>query len=235
MTDQGSTHGTFINDEKCVPFLPKRIQNGDVVKLGTALEYTSRTTEKHLPTELEVGIVEMDIPSTTTNTHPYQPVPTSTNSFHAPLDSDSESEEEEPHLLPKLVLRPFASQGAEEFQREASSAVTSVDGRVGELAPSQPAQVPVIDLTTEETPYVAVEPVHMECVSLISDDEPEDPEEEEDEDEEEEEEYTGHVDYTFPYEYDTEDKESVNGDFQVPETQIFPAFQNPIIHVIPPQ
>lgn len=216
------------------------VQNGDVIRLGTILESNSRTQpEKHLPTELELGIVVM--PQTTSAPpQPSQPIVIpSANSFHAPLDTDSESEEEHEQSLPKLVLRPFASQSATEFQGETSSAVTSVDGGSGgvviagaQVAPSQPAQVPIVDLTQEEAPYVAVEPVHVECISLISEDEPEDQEiEEQQEEEEEGEEYTGPADYAFPYEYDSEDKESVNGDLQVPETQIFTTVQNPPILV----
>jgi len=231
--DQSSTHGTFVNGEKCTPFEPKRVQNGDVIKLGTTLEYTSHTTEKHLPTELEVGIVENDSPIA--NFPPTMPVLPPTNSFHALMDSDSESDDSDgPILLPTLVLKPFATapqpllERSQGFDREGSSAVTSVNGVGGEVAPSQPAQLPsMIDLT-EETPYVAVEAVHMECISSVSDDERE---EEREEEEEEEEEYTGHGDYAFPYEYDTEDKESVNGEFQVPETQVFTTMGNPPINV----
>jgi len=251
VVDQSSTHGTFVNGEKCQPFEPKRVQNGDVIKLGTTLEYTSRTTEKHLPTELELGIVEIASPimfslSPTApmgfSLPPTIPVlnttitTTTTNSFHAPMDSDSDSDSSDEHLLlPKIVLKPFIAQPQSMgegmgFDREASSGVTSVNGVGGEVAPSQPAQLPnMIDLT-EETPYVAVEPVHMECISLVSDDE----REEEPEEEEEEEEYTGHQDYAFPYEYDTEDKESVNGEFQAPETQIFTTLANPPINVSSP-
>jgi len=43
---------------------------------------------------------------------------------------------------------------------------------------------------------------------LVSEEESE--EREEEEEEEEEEEYTGHTNYAFLYEYDTEDKDSVN-------------------------
>lgn len=230
MIDQSSTHGTFVNGEKCTPFEPKRVQNGDVIKLGTTLEYTSHTTEKHLPTELELGIVEIDSPIA--NFPPTMPVLPPTNSFHAPIDSDSESDDSDgPIFLPKLVLKPFAAapqpllERSQGFDREASSAVTSVNGVGGEVAPSQPAQLPAMIDLTEETPFVAVEPVHMECISLVSDDE------HGEEPEEEEEEYTGHGDYAFPYEYDTEDKESVNGEFQVPETQIFTTMANPPINV----
>jgi hypothetical protein len=234
VTDQSSTHGTFVNGEKCTPFEPKRVQNGDVIKLGTTLEYTSHTTEKHLPTELELGIVEIDSPIA--NFPPTMPVLPTTNSFHAPVDSDSDSDYSDgPIFLPKLVLKPFATalqppllERSQGFDREGSSAVTSVNGLGGEVAPSQPAQLPAMIDLTEETPYVAVEPVHMQCISLVSDDE------REEEREEEEEEYTGHGDYAFPYEYDTEDKESVNGEeFQVPETQIFTTMANPPINVPP--
>jgi len=228
--DQSSTHGTFVNDEKCTPFESKRVQNGDIIKLGTTLEYNSHTREKHLPTELKLGIIEIDSPIA--NFPPTMPVLPTTNSFHAPMDSDSESDDSDgPILLPKLVLKPFATapqpllERSQGFDREESSAVTRVNGVGGEVAPSQPAQLPAMIDLTKETPYVAVELVHMECISLVSDDE------REEESEEEEEKYTSHGAYACPYEYDMEDKESVNGEFQVPETQIFTTMANPPINV----
>ena len=164
------------------------------------------------------------------------PVLPTKNSFRVPMDSDSESDHSDgPIFLPKLVLKPFASapqpllELSQGFDREGSSAVTRVNGVGGEVAPSQPAQLPAMIDLTKETPYVAVEPVNMECISLVSDDERE--EESEEESEEEEEEYTTHGAYAYPYEYDMEDKESVNGEFQVPETQIFTTMAKPPINV----
>ena len=59
----------------------------------------------------------------------------------------------------------------------------------------------------------------MECIEINSDRDGEYDEDDEyyDEDEDDDEERS---DYEFPYEYDTEDKESVNGETQIPETQI---------------
>ena len=34
MTDIGSLHGTFLNGEKLEKNIPKRLQNGDVLKFG---------------------------------------------------------------------------------------------------------------------------------------------------------------------------------------------------------
>ena len=231
MIDQSSTHGTYVNGEKCAPYEFKRVQNGDVINLGTTLEYTPRTTERHLPTELEVGLVGID---SQINHQPLQP-PTAiaTNSFHAPTDTDSDSDSnpDPTLLLPKLFLKPFVAPPAvvPEVIRDGSSALTSVNGEGP--APSPPAQMPAMVDLTEEPQFVPVEPVHMECISLLSDDEREGSA---DEEEEEEEGYSGHQDYAFPYHYDTEDKDSVNGDFplpQTPQTQIFATMQNPPISV----
>jgi hypothetical protein len=202
--------------------------------------------EQHLPTELEIGIQEMSMPFD----HPIfvagEPRPITTNSFHAPQDSDSEGADDEHPIrawkpfikdiqsIPDVQIisppiQPVAVETVvkESFIREHSTS-TSVNGDI-------PTQPHVIDLTSEN-PWVEAEPVHVECIEINSevseDDYSEEYSEEDDYDEYEEEERPDYV----PYEYDTEDKESVNGGTQmlaaqVPETQFFQTVQNPPIVV----
>ena len=96
MIDQSSTHGTYVNGEKLIPFVPRDVFDGDCITLGTILEPTGRSTTEHLPTDLEVGITEID---GHTDINSWMPTATTTsetrNSFHAPQDSDSESEDEQ--------------------------------------------------------------------------------------------------------------------------------------------
>ena len=260
MIDQSSTHGTYVNGEKLIPFLPRDVFDGDCITLGTILEATGRSTAQHLPTDLEVGIMEID---GRTDIDSWMPAPAAAaattttttietrNSFHPPQDSDSESEEEpQPQPQPiRSTWKPFASRPdidiivpeshlrAEPFIREHSSS-TSINielPAIHQQPPQQPQQSsPLIDLTTDN-PWVISEPVHMECIEVNSDQDGEYDEEEEyyDDEEEEDEDDEERSDYGFPYEYSTEAKESVNEQTQIPETQSFHRMENPPITVSP--
>jgi hypothetical protein len=234
VTDRNSTHGTYVNGDKLLPLVPRNVFDGDTITLGSILEATGRST-KHLPTDLEIGIMEMDGPADINSWIPAGTTTSETrNSFHAPQDSDSESEDEEQPQLPPIptTWKPFASRPdidimvseshirAEPFVRELSSS-TSVNIEVP-AQQYQPHQAPpIIDLTTENL-WVVPEPAHVECTQIDSGLDEEYDEDEEYYDEEDEDEDEEPSDYEFPYEYDTKDKESVNGETQISETQFFP-------------
>lgn len=203
--------------------------------------------EQHLPTELEIGIQEMSMPLD----HPIfgtsEARPTTTNSFHAPQDSDSEEADDEHPIrawkpfvkdiqsIPDLQILSPPTQPVvvetvvkEAFIREHSTS-TSVNGEL-------PILPPIIDLTSEN-PWMEAEPIHVECIEINSEDNEDDysddySEEDDYDDYDEDEEHPDFV----PYEYDTEDKESVNGEIQipstqVPETQFFQRMESPPIVV----
>ena len=197
--------------------MPRDVFDGDCITLGTILEATGRSTTQHLPTDLEVGITEIDGHADIDSWMPAPAAAAATtttletrNSFHAPQDSDSDSEsedEEQPQPQPqpqpiRTTWKPFASRPdidiivpeshlrAEPFIREHSSS-TSINIELPAVQQQQPQQPPpLIDLTTDN-PWVIAEPVHMECIEVDSDQDGEYDEEEEyydDYDEDEEEE-----------------------------------------------
>lgn len=285
IVDQESTHGTFVNSEKLMPFIAKEISNGDCITLGTFLEAMGRnksttTATEHLATELEVGIQQVQIPidqqvllaaAGEDKTRP------TTNSFHAPQDSESESDgnedEEEPTLRP---WRPFTKDNdvvmqstpnieiVESFAREHSSS-TSINGGHGPATQQQQQQQqlphPIIDLTMNDNAWAGnnqPRPTHTDYIEAFSDhDELEEDDYDEDiyEDDDYYEEYDDHdedvdendsegfcenedhghgADY-FPYEYDTEDKHSVNnGETQIlAEPRLLPGFHEAMERILP--
>lgn len=147
-----------------------------------------------------------------------------TNSFHAPQDSESELDEEQPVRAWKpfardiqsapyveIVNRPVQKVEVDTFVREHSTS-TSVNGNI-------PAQAPLIDYTSEN-PWVEAPLVHMESIRIgyAAEDYDDDYYEYEDEyDRSDDDERSDYI----PYEYDTEDKESVNGQTQISETRNF--------------
>jgi hypothetical protein len=222
---------------KLTPFEAKRIENGDSIALGTILEYTSR---EHLPTELEIGIVEMDIPVEPdiwiNNERPV----TATNTFHAP-DSDSEDDDDEPTA--PATWRPFANdipshpppppspQPPVDGDRITLPSILNLPGIQMSLigipdltsaslnsdAMHHHNHHPIIDLTVGNS-WVAPEPV----IEIGSDHNSE-----YDEDNEEEEGNKQQSGFTFPYEYNADDKHSFNGVTQIPETQVFERMDDP--------
>ena len=193
----------------------------------------SRLAE-HQPTELEVGIVPMDSPN-----DPYYEKPT--NTFQAPeTDSDDEPL---PFPVRLKVWKPFSSEIAGihidspvvlppiidlEAFGEDSDGTSNNDGDV--------MKSPIIDLTNEN-PWVAAPPIHLDCTSTNSDNVPEyygeeDMEEEDDYDEEEDydddEEDDELSDYECPPEPASEESPVVNVEPQVPETQVAQQEENQI-------
>lgn len=227
--DQNSTHGTYLNSEQLAPYNPKIVQDGDVITLGTRIEpRVSCHESQHLPTTIHLGIVKL----------PYQaengefavdqmdaaPKAASTNSFHPP-DSDSEEDERptQAHQTP-MTWKPFAdmtpialiseTKTADELQeemmpREQSASTSSAGEKQGHA---------VVDLTLDSDPW------HEAPIDIITVNEDDEQMEEKSDDEAleqddyESEEELDHQMIYIPYRYDTEDKESVNGETQIPET-----------------
>ena len=228
--DQNSTHGTYLNSEQLAPYNPKIVQDGDVITLGTKIEPRSSCHEsQHLPTTIHLGIVKLPYQAEngefTVDQMDVAPKAPSTNSFHPP-ESDSE-EDERPTQAQQtpMTWKPFAdmtsialiseTKTADEFQEEmmqrALSASTSSSAEKQGHA--------VVDLTLDSDSWHA-EPIDI--ITVNEDDEPveeksDDEEDPEQDDYESEEELDPQMIY-IPYRYDTEDKESVNGETQIPET-----------------
>jgi FHA domain len=243
--DQASTHGTYVNGEKLNPFEAKKIENGDSIVLGTVLEHTSR---EHLPTELEIGLVEMDVPIEpdvwVTNERPG----TTTNSFHPP-DSDSEGEDDEPTIsltwkpfvndIPHLPPLPHSSQRPIDADRIRLPPILHLPGihmgAVGVPEHSSTSSLngdaihhhhtTIIDLT-DGSSWVAPGPIHMGGIEATSDRDGE-----YDEDNEEEDDNKQQSGYALPYGYEAEDKQSINVVTLIPETQVFVRIDDPPITV----
>ena len=221
------------------------VENGDTITLGCVLEFTSRMVEHH-PTDLEVGIITVETPSLESDlwvpglkpsTKSQIIAGSSTNSFHAP-DTESEAEEVEPHIR-NVTWRPFVNDvphppladvqqidpqpvlppviEVERFVRE-KSVSTSANGDVVQPQPQLP---PIIDLTGN--PWINAGPIQRETIEIASDlqDEYYDEEEDYDEEDYDDDDEDIHSSYEFPYEYDTDDIESVNGEPQAAEQKGF--------------
>lgn len=244
VTDQASTHGTYVNGTKLVPYVAKLVENGDCIALGTVLEYTSR---EHLPTELEIGIVEMDVPIESdpwaTNERPG-----TTNSFHPP-DSDSEGEDNEPTA--SMTWRPFfsdiqtlrppppPSQPPIDVDRITLPPILHLPIQIGAAGVPDHSSTsslsgdaihhhhnPIIDLTDGNS-WAAPVPVNIVGIDSTSD---RDGEYEEDNEEEDDKQRS---DYAFPYEYDAEDKPPIVRVTQIPDVQVFERMDDPPVTVCP--
>jgi hypothetical protein len=227
--DQESTHGTYLNGQKLVAYVPAEVRDGDCIALGTVLEATGRTSE-HLPTELEIGIQRVQIPITLEMSEVHAATTTATtNSFHAPSgDSESEVEGDDLDNNPIRLWKPFAmtstldveiidpptvtiqnAQIEESFVREHSTS-TSVNGEhtTTILQPLLPPPATILDLMSDN-PWVEAEPVQIECIEIHSDDGEYD---EDDNEDDYDDDYEDEYDDEFGYGYDDEDP----SDFKFP-------------------
>lgn len=243
--DKASTHGTYLNGTKLTPDLPYKLVHGDTIRLGYPIESTAAgmgTSSEHPPTELQVGIMPMEPlePSALPNlnrsvSESTQPTTNkaATNSFHAPADEDSDDDKDErshtmswkpfpPAPAPTVQAAEFPRPGeilAEPANQMSSTSTVFLPPSYGSENPS--ARNLLLMEMMGTNPWAPAEPVH-DCYALDEHDQEAyfSDEAKVDEDDEDEEEYAS--DYAFPYDYDTEDKESVNAGekTQIPETQV---------------
>ena len=226
LTDQASTHGTFLNGVKLIPWVKRRVENGDCIALGCVLEGAGRRVE-HKPSELEVGVVAMQGRE---GEEERVVRAMSTNSFHAPTDSDCEEDNPEVPLGPQS-WRPFAPIGLQQNPLAVYNATETVEApeNVREVTSTPVTDKKPIDLPVEANPWVVTESIHVEHAQLDSDAEVEtdsdaevdyadsDSESQDDEGEDHKDERYNDFDVEDIYDYDTDDKASVNDDV-VPET-----------------
>ena len=234
--DENSTHGTLLNSEKLQPFEPKVLRHSDVVTLGCRIETKSPFSElevQHNPAVLDIGIVVLP-PTAESNSETVEHrKAASTNSFHAP--DDSESEDEEPGK--PRAWRPFS----QSFETTIEESILPIAALV-EATPSQPkADLSIIEIIETKQPEPALEVPRPPVVDLTLDSDPptwrnttmdmdqrdspvvgqQGEEAYADEDDNVSERSDGEVEPAgyVPYQYDSEDKDSVNGDIEIPETQ----------------
>ena len=167
------------------------MKDGDIIELGTQLDYTVNMVQ-HYPTILEVSITP-----TLPTTNAEEERPKTKNSFQMPEESDEEDR--------FVTWTPFAKPSLSP-RREMSLDTFAADPPLIDLTAEDTKAIVATDKMDEEGPRHSPASVpRSEAVEETLSDEAVVSDQDET--------------YSFPYQYDTDDKENILEEAQIPQTQ----------------